>query len=156
MCHLRHRLGIFYFVEKLCSVLRIFKFYHSMIYQICDMMSIRTWVRVHFWIYLLKHTTHHITKLGQLKDINKGNNFQESFEQFGGLGLSSRSFFNLVTCSNYSITNCQDSSISVFQCYLELVSSLQHWVKNMFKMFVIQHTSIWSNFILMLLRIQKK
>ena len=37
-------------------------------------------------------TTHDVTKLGQLIDINKGNNFQESFEQFGGLGLSSRSF----------------------------------------------------------------
>ena len=32
------------------------------------------------------------TKLGQLIYISKGNNFQESFEQFGGLGLSSRSF----------------------------------------------------------------
>ena len=37
-------------------------------------------------------STHEITKLGQLIDISKGNNFLESFEQFGGLGLGSRSF----------------------------------------------------------------
>ena len=38
---------------------------------------------------------------------------------------------------------------------LELVSSLQHWTKNMLEMFVIQHTSIWPNLILVVLRIQK-
>ena len=36
--------------------------------------------------------SHKVTKLGQLIDICKGNNFQETFEQFRGLGLSSRSF----------------------------------------------------------------
>ena len=36
-------------------------------------------------------TTHDVTKLGQLIDINKGNNFQESSKQLGRLGLSSRS-----------------------------------------------------------------
>ena len=30
-----------------------------------------------------------VTKLSQLTDISKGNNLQESFEQFEGLGLSS-------------------------------------------------------------------
>ena len=39
-----------------------------------------------------------------LIDITKRNNFQESFEQLGGLGLSA-SLFNLGTCSNYSLTN---------------------------------------------------
>ena len=33
-----------------------------------------------------------VHELGLLMDISKGHNFQESFEQFGGLGLSSRSF----------------------------------------------------------------
>ena len=32
-----------------------------------------------------------VFKLGKLIDINKDNNFHESFEQFGGLELSSRS-----------------------------------------------------------------
>ena len=39
---------------------------------------------------------------------------------------------------------------------LELVSSLQHWVKNMLEIFFIQYTSIWSSFIFIGLRIQKK
>ena len=42
--------------------------------------------------YIIWATTHDVTKLDQLIDINKSNNFQESFEQFGGLELSSRSF----------------------------------------------------------------
>ena len=33
-----------------------------------------------------------VTKLGQLIDIKKDNNFQESFEPSGGVGLSSRPF----------------------------------------------------------------
>ena len=39
---------------------------------------------------------------------------------------------------------------------LELVSSVQHWAKNMLKIFAIHQTSIWLNFILIVLRIQKK
>ena len=37
--------------------------------------------------------------------MNKGNNFQESFKQFEGLGAKLQILFNLVTCSNYLITN---------------------------------------------------
>ena len=33
-----------------------------------------------------------VTKLGQLIDISKGDNFKESLEQYGGLGLSSNLF----------------------------------------------------------------
>ena len=39
---------------------------------------------------------------------------------------------------------------------LELVPSLQHWVKKMLEVFVIQHTSIWPSFILIGLTIHKK
>ena len=39
---------------------------------------------------------------------------------------------------------------------LELVSSLQHSAKTILEMFIIQHTSIWPYFILIILRIQKK
>ena len=38
----------------------------------------------------------------------------------------------------------------------ELVSSLQYWTKNMLEILVIQHISIWPNFILTVLRTQKK
>ena len=64
----------------------------TMIYQTCDvMMEISTWERVHFWIYLLNHNSlSH--KFGQFIDISKGNNFDKSFEQLGGLGLSSKPF----------------------------------------------------------------
>ena len=44
--------------------------------------------------------------------IGKGNNFLESLEQFGGLGLSNRSFS---TCSSYSITNSVKGA--VFQSF---------------------------------------
>ena len=56
-----------------------------------------------------------MTKLGQLIDVNKGNNFHESFEQFKGLGLSSGSFSkfsNLLQLLNDQL--CQDSSVSFF------------------------------------------
>ena len=39
---------------------------------------------------------------------------------------------------------------------LELISSHQHWAENMLEMFVIQHASIWTNFILIVIKIQKK
>ena len=51
----------FYLIEKLCSVLKIFKYCiynHLMTYHISDvMMSISTWDKVHFWIYLLNHNS---------------------------------------------------------------------------------------------------
>ena len=78
-------------------------FNHLMIYQIWGvMMSISSWDRVYFWIYLLKHNSpsHHTW----LTDRYKGNTFQESFEQFGGRGLL-QALLNLATCTNYSITS---------------------------------------------------
>ena len=38
---------------------------------------------------------------------------------------------------------------------MEQVSSLQHWARNVLEMYVMQH-SIWLNFILIVIRIQKK
>ena len=47
-----------------------------MIYQISDAtMSISTWDKVHFWIYIMNHKSE-VTKLDQLIDISKYNNFQ--------------------------------------------------------------------------------
>ena len=47
------------------------------------------WVLVHetgcISEYIFRTTTNWVTKLGQLIDKNKGNNFHGSFEQFGGL-----------------------------------------------------------------------
>ena len=63
-----------------------------MSYQISDvMMSISTWGWVHFWIYLLSHnSSSHQT--WPFDRYNQGHNLHKSFEQFGGMGLSSRSF----------------------------------------------------------------
>ena len=38
---------------------------------------------------------------------------------------------------------------------MELVSNLQHWLKNMLEMLVIRYNSIWPNFILIVFRIQR-
>ena len=45
-----------------------------------------------FFEYIFWTTIYEVTKYGQLMHISKGNNFQESFEYFGELGLGSRSF----------------------------------------------------------------
>ena len=55
-----------------------------------------SWVLVHetecIFEYIFWNTTHKVIKLDQLIGISKDNNLQESFEQFGRLGLSSRPF----------------------------------------------------------------
>ena len=56
------------------------------------------WVLLHdtrcIFEYMFWTTNHWVTKLGQLIDLSKGKkgHFQESFEQFGRVGISSRSF----------------------------------------------------------------
>ena len=77
------------------------------------MMSFSTW-DIGAFLNIFWTTTDLVTKLGQLIDINKSNNFQESFQQSGGLELSSR-VFSIYPCSNYSITN--DVKIPVFHFF---------------------------------------
>ena len=62
-----------------------------MIYQICDVIRYEYIRQGDFLVYLLNQTRQ-VTKLGYLIDIIKGSNFKELVEQFGGLGLRSRSF----------------------------------------------------------------
>ena len=76
-----------------------------MIYKICDiMMSIRTWDRVHFWIYLLNHNSlsHQTWPMDRYK---KGQNFSGIFWTIWRTGAMFQVLFNIATCSNYSITN---------------------------------------------------
>ena len=76
-----------------------------MIYQICDiMMSIRTWDKVHFWIYPFNHNWCIVWRIDKYK--------QGQYEQFGGLGLSSRSFS---IKQPPPIIHCQDSRVSFFK-----------------------------------------
>ena len=81
---LRYRLRIFLFLRKvpLCSQdIQVFVFLTIPSFT----KSVTPWVLVHetgcICEYIFWTTTHEVTKLGQLIDINKGNNFQESFEQ---------------------------------------------------------------------------
>ena len=185
MWHLRHKLWIFWFHRKVlfCSrdiqVFRIFK--HPMIYQIRDvMMSINTWDKVHFWIYLLNQNSpklsHQICPIGRyfstviffwnlLNDLEDLSKVPGSF-QFSKLSnqlcqIYSVHFFEKVRKRDkYQLLKIDRScyiAISLkFKKCLELVASLQHWVKNMLEMFSIRYARIWPNFILIVLRIQKK
>ena len=109
MCHLKHRLRIFLFRKKnyiLFSRYSIFCiFNHLMIYQICDvMMSISTWDKCTFWIYLLNHSwlSHQTWPIDWYKP---GQQFSEIFWTIWRTGAKFQVLFNLATCSNYSITN---------------------------------------------------
>ena len=111
MCHLRHRLRIFLFDRKVMFIflntfLNIFYILrHPMIYQISDvMMSISTWKRVHFWIYLLNNNslTHQNWSIDRYKQPQK---FSKIFWMIWRIGVNFQAHFNLSTCSNYSITN---------------------------------------------------
>ena len=114
-----------FFVEKLCSFLKIFT------------KSVMSW-----WTFV--HEI--ITNFSQLVDVNKSNNFQDSFEQFPGLGLSYRSFS--IYCQ---FIYCQFNKIIKGPGFQSPA-----WAKNMLEMFVIQRTSIWPNLILIGLGIQEK
>ena len=52
--------------------------------------------------------------------------------------------------------SCYIAILIKFEKSLQLVSSLQHWAKNMLEMFLIQYVSVWPNVILIVLNIQKK
>ena len=103
-------------------------FNHPIINQIfVVMMNISTWQGAFLNKYLLNHNSLS-RETWPLIDINKGNNFQEFFEQFGGLGLSSRSFliYNLLQLLNNQL--CQDSSLGssffekVYKGHLKMVN----------------------------------
>ena len=174
MRHRRHRLRIFLFRRNVMfrsQIIQVFVFLYTPWFA----KSVTSWWdRVHFWIYLWTKS-HEVAKLDQLINISKGNNFREFFEQFGGLGLSSRSYLvaNYVKIpvahfcekvnkrqlkiakNNY----CKNGQILLY-CHFNKVikgpgTSFQSPVlKNMFRN--VFHTCIWSNLILIVFRIQKK
>ena len=119
MCHLRYRLRIFLFHGKVMfrsrDILSFCIFNHPMIYQICDViLSISTWDRLHFWIYLLNH--HSLTHQTWSIDRHKqGQYFPEIFWRILRTGAKFQALFNLVICSKYSITNY--IKFSVYQIF---------------------------------------
>ena len=76
-----------------------------MIYQICDvMMSISTWDRVHFWIYLLNHnSSNHQT--WPIDRFTWRQYFSEIFWIIWNTRATFQAISNVATCSNYLITN---------------------------------------------------
>ena len=92
MWHLRHRLRIISFHRKVvfCSQdIQFFVFLTIPWFNIFVMSwgVLITWDRI-FEPHFIKSPT----KFGELIYINRVNDFQESLEQYGGLGLSSRFF----------------------------------------------------------------
>ena len=135
-----------------------------MIDQICDvMMSISTRGKVHFWIYLLNYNSlsHQTWSIDRCK---QGQWFSEIFWTIWRTGFKFQVFSHLLTSSNDSVMNYVKFPVFHFfekvnkghlkmekmpkYCYcvtvikslkgLQLVSSLQHWIKNMLEIFVIQ------------------
>ena len=95
-------------------------FNHHMIYQICEvMMSIITWDRVYFWIYLLNRNSlsHHTWPTDRYE---QGQYFWGIFWTIWRTGAKFQVLFNLATCPNYSIT-----VISRFQCF----NFLKSWIR---------------------------
>ena len=104
-CYLRYKMITSQNVSSEAQVKILFHkkvMFHSQDIQVFVFLIIRRfrksvmpwWVLVHrghFWISFEPHVIK-LTKLGQLIDISKGNNFEKSFEQFGWLGLDSRPF----------------------------------------------------------------
>ena len=77
---------------------------HPMIYQISDVaMSINTWDKVHFWIYLLNHKSwsHQNWPVDRYK---QGQQFSVTFWTIWETGARFQVPFNLATYPNYSIT----------------------------------------------------
>ena len=109
MCHLRHKLRIFLVRRKVMFHSQdIYVFVFSTIPWFTKSVT-SWWILVHeagcIYEYIFWTKTHSVTKLGQLIDINKGNNFQEFFWTIWRTGTKFQALFNLATSSNYSITN---------------------------------------------------
>ena len=109
---MRYRLRIFVPFSRYSSFCI---FNDSMFYQIRDaMISISTWDRVLFWIYLLNNNSlsHQTWPIDRSK---QGQLFSGIFWTVWRTGAKFQVLFNLVTCSNYSTTNYV--KIPVFHCF---------------------------------------
>ena len=118
LCHMRHSLIIFLFQRKAMfrsQDIQIFCILNDlMIYQICDvMMSISTWDRLHFWIYLLKYNSlsHQTWPVDRYK---QGQCSSWIFWTIWRTGARFQVLFNLATSSIYSKKLCQDSNVPFF------------------------------------------
>ena len=134
------------------------------------------WVLVHekgcIFEYIFWTTTYKVTKLGKLRRTEA--KFKDLFNLSTCSNYSVTYYVKILlfhffkkgeqgkikngNCQLLKMTRSCYINILVTERGLELVSSLHQWTKNMlgmFVMFVMQHISIWPNFILIALRIQR-
>ena len=98
MFHLKHRLRVVLLCRKIMFHSQDIQVFVVLTFPLYTKSVMSWWVLAHetgcIFEYIFWTTTHEVTKLDQLIDINKSSNFEESFEQFGGLELRSGSFSN--------------------------------------------------------------
>ena len=141
------------------------------------------YIYIYIYIYTYIHITDILTYIHTYK---QGQYFLGIFWTIWRTGDKFQVLFNLATCYNYSITNYIKIPIFYFlkkvnKGHLKMVNvnikngqiliychfnkiikgpetsfQSQNWAKNMLEMFLIQYTSIWPNFILIVLMIKKK
>ena len=89
-------------------------FNHHMIYQICDVIHISTWDRVHFWIYLFNYNSisYHTWPTDRYK---QGQYFSAIFWTIWRTGAKLQVLSNLAIFFKYSITSYV--KIPVFQFF---------------------------------------
>ena len=86
--------------------IQVFLFYnYTMIYQIFDVMiSISIWGRLHFWVYCLNYNSLTL-QTWSIDRYKQGEYFSEILWTIWRTGANFQAFFNLATCSNYSVTS---------------------------------------------------
>ena len=126
MYHLKHRLRIFWFRWKIMFRSQGIQVFLFLTIPWFTKSVTSRWVLVHetrcIFEYIFWTKNDEATKLDQLIDISKDNNFQWSLERFGRLGARFQVLFNLATSPNYSIT--KHANIPVFH-FFEKVNKQQ-------------------------------
>ena len=142
--------------------------------------------RVHFWVYLLNcnpliHQTWSVdrykqgqyfseifwmtwrtgTKYQALSYLANCSNYSiTNLVKFPVFHVFWKGEWRRIKNSKYQLLKIDRSRYIIISSksskHLELVPSLQHWTKNKLEMSVIRYTSIWPNFTLTVLKIQKK
>ena len=86
--------------------IQVFLFYnYTMIYQIFDVMiSISIWGRLHFWVYCLNYNSLTL-QTWSIDRYKQGEYFSKILWTIWRTGANFQAFFNLATCSNYSVTS---------------------------------------------------
>ena len=109
MCHLRRRLRIFYFVEKLSSVLKIFKFlYFKQCHDLPNLWRHAEYEYMGQGVFLnilFESQLVWITTIWKIDRYKQGQKISGILWTIWWTGARFQVLFNLAICSNYLITN---------------------------------------------------